>query len=139
MNSKESENKIFAGYNTKLIEKKPADLVNIDNNNLSKNILSISDAIDIISGKYRIKIVLLLMIEMKRFTEISKELNGITDRTLAKELKILEENQIIEKQKNDPNSLVVRYRITEHGKSLTNVLNILKAWGIVHRNKIVGN
>lgn len=74
----------------------------------------------------------------KSFKEISKEVSGITERMLSKELKDLEDNQLVRRTVYDSFPPKVEYSITEHGKSLSNVIDELKAWGLLHRKKIMG-
>jgi DNA-binding HxlR family transcriptional regulator len=101
-------------------------------------ILPIRDALDVISGKWKLPIIASLMFGNKRFKQISKELHGITDKMLSKELKDLEANQLIKRTVYDSYPPVVEYSITEHGKSLAKVLLELKNWGSKHRQKIMG-
>jgi DNA-binding HxlR family transcriptional regulator len=101
-------------------------------------ILPIRDALDVISGKWKLPIIASLTFGNKRFKQISKELNGITDKVLSKELKDLEANQLIKRTVYDDYPPVVEYSITEHGQSLTKVLLELREWGSKHRQKIMG-
>ncbi|MBO9585378.1 MAG: helix-turn-helix transcriptional regulator [Flavobacterium sp.] len=98
-----------------------------------KSILNMMDTLDVVSGKWKIPIIMSLSFGPKRFSLISKDLKKISDRALAKELKLLEENLLIERQANISNPLVIEYAITEHGMSLSQILNSLKKWGLLHR------
>lgn len=104
-----------------------------------KTILSMSDTLDVLNGKWRIPLIIYLSFGSKRFSEISKELNGITDRTLSKELRSLEENLLITRRSIDSFPPTVEYSITDHGISVTKVLIELRKWGEVHRKLIVAN
>jgi DNA-binding HxlR family transcriptional regulator len=103
-----------------------------------KTALSIKDALEALEGRWKLLILFSLSAENKRFTEISKAVGGITDKTLSKELKSLESNQLITRTVHDTFPPTVEYSITEHGKSLENVLNELHYWGLLHRQKILG-
>lgn len=100
-------------------------------------LLPIKDALDILSGKWKIPIIGSLMFGNKRFKEISKEINGITDRMLSKELKELEMNHLINRTVYDTFPPTVEYAITPHGQSLQKVMLALAEWGKVHRKKIM--
>lgn len=104
-----------------------------------KTALSIKDALEALEGRWKLLILFSLSLENKRFKEISKAVSGITDKTLSKELKSLESNQLIKRTVYDTFPPTVEYSITEHGKSLENVLNELHYWGLLHREKIIGN
>jgi len=103
-----------------------------------KNMLSIRDALEALEGKWKLLILFALSSGPKRFKQISKEVNGISDKTLSKELKSLEANQLLKRDVYDTFPPTVEYTITEHGKSLEKVTEELHFWGLAHRKKIIG-
>jgi DNA-binding HxlR family transcriptional regulator len=103
-----------------------------------KNALSIKDAIEALEGRWKILILFAMYEGSKRFSEISKHVGGITDKTLSKELKSLEANKLIVRKVQDTFPPRVEYAITEHGKSLNRVMEELNHWGQKHRKKIIG-
>ncbi|NJL77109.1 MAG: helix-turn-helix transcriptional regulator [Saprospiraceae bacterium] len=60
-----------------------------------KMILPVRDALEILSGRWKLPIIVSLSFGKKRFKEISRDVRGITDKMLSKELKELEINQLI--------------------------------------------
>jgi DNA-binding HxlR family transcriptional regulator len=104
-----------------------------------KNMLSIKDALDALEGKWKLLILFALSTGTKRFKQISKEVSGITDKTLSKELKILEMNKLVKRTVYDTFPPAVEYTITEHGKSLEDVLKALHFWGLFHRQEVIGS
>ena len=109
-----------------------------DPNECTKMIVPVRDTLDILNGKWKLPIIISLTFGNKRFGQIAKDLNGITDRMLSKELKDLELNQLIKRTVYDDFPPVVEYSITEHGQSLEKVINELRNWGLGHRQKITG-
>jgi DNA-binding HxlR family transcriptional regulator len=103
-----------------------------------KFMLSVMDALDVLNGRWKLPILVSLKFGNKRFKEISRELNGITDKMLSKELKELEINQLITRTVYDSFPPTVEYAITNHGLSLDAVLLSLRDWGVDHRKKIIG-
>lgn len=103
-----------------------------------KNMLSIRDALEALEGKWKLLILFTLSEGPKRFKEITREVNGITDKTLSSELKKLELNQLITRTVYDAFPPVVEYAITPHGLSLNKVLEELHYWGLSHRKKVIG-
>ncbi|GAB3494336.1 helix-turn-helix domain-containing protein [Spirosoma knui] len=103
-----------------------------------KTILSIKDALEAVEGKWKLLILFALSSGPKRFKQLAKEVNGITDKTLSKELKSLEANRLITRAVYDTFPPTVEYAITQHGKSLENVINELHYWGLSHRQLIIG-
>ena len=104
----------------------------------SKFALSVSDALDALHGRWKLQILISLRLGNKRFHEFSKEIEGITDKMLSKELKELEVNQLITRTVYDAFPPKVEYAITQHGMSLEVVLLSLRDWGIAHRKQIMG-
>lgn len=103
-----------------------------------KNILAIKDALEAVEGRWKLLILFSLSSGPKRFKQISKEVNGITDKTLSKELKSLEANKLVKRDVYDSFPPTVEYTITTHGKSLEKVIEELHYWGLTHRKKIIG-
>ncbi len=103
-----------------------------------KFILSVKDALEVLDGRWKLPIIISLKFGPKRFKEISKEIGGITDKMLSKELKDLEVNKLITRTVYDTFPPTVEYAITAHGSSLDPVLLSLRDWGTTHRKKIIG-
>lgn len=101
-------------------------------------ILPVRDALDVLYGRWKLPIIISLTFGVKRFTEIRKEIPGLTDKSLSKELKELEMNQLINRTVFDSFPPRVEYSITQHGHSLEKVINELRLWGSDHRKKIIG-
>lgn len=103
----------------------------------TKMIVPVRDSLEILNGKWKLPIIISLSFGTKRFKQIAKDINGITDKMLSKELKDLEVNQLIKREVHDTFPPTVEYSITEHGKSLEKLINELRIWGIEHRKKIM--
>jgi DNA-binding HxlR family transcriptional regulator len=103
-----------------------------------KIIVPVRDALDILSGKWKLPIIISLSFGNKRFRQIAREIPNITDRMLSKELRDLEENQLVKRTVYDTFPVTVEYSMTEYGKSLDKVIDALCAWGTEHRRRIAG-
>lgn len=99
-------------------------------------IVPIMDALYIINGKWRIPIVLTLMEGNKRFSEIKKEVQKITSKVLADELKEMELNGFVEKKTDDQSRAKTEYQLTDYSSSLEPIIKSLRDFGIQHRKKI---
>ncbi|MEP7320387.1 MAG: helix-turn-helix domain-containing protein [Saprospiraceae bacterium] len=98
----------------------------------------VRDALEVLNGRWKLPILIALSFGTRRFKQISKEVNGITDKVLSKELKDLEMNLLIKREVFDTFPPTVEYSITPHGKSLEDVIDALRDWGVSHRKKIIG-
>jgi DNA-binding HxlR family transcriptional regulator len=96
----------------------------------------VRDSLDILSGKWKLPIIVSLTFGEKRFTEITKEVHGITDRMLSKELRDLELNGLVMRNIQDTYPVKVTYSLTAHSKTLRSVIDSLKNWGILHKKKL---
>lgn len=103
----------------------------------SRRILPVKDALEILSGKWKLPIIISLTFGTKRFRQIAKEVEGITDKMLSKELRDLEMNQLVKRTVKDAFPPIVEYTITEHGNSLKTVIESLHDWGLKHRQKVM--
>jgi DNA-binding HxlR family transcriptional regulator len=96
----------------------------------------VTDALEVLNGKWKLPILIALTFDKKRFGQIAKEIPKITDRMLSKELRELEMNQLIKRTVYDSVPVVVEYSITEYGATLDSVINELFKWGTEHRKRI---
>ena len=103
-----------------------------------KTMLSIRDALEALEGRWKLLILFSLSESSKRFGQLSKDIPGITDKTLSAELKRLETNKLIERTVHATFPPTVIYNITEHGRSLEKVLDGLHYWGLAHRQTVIG-
>lgn len=103
----------------------------------SAALLPLRDTLDILSGKWKIMILLALSMGGKRrFTELQREIAGITPKMLSKELKELEQNQLVKRAVYATTPVTIEYSLTTWGRSLEEVIDALRTWGVAHRRRI---
>jgi len=102
----------------------------------SKSLLPVQDALYILSGKWKIPIIIALIHGNKRFKELHREITGITAKMLSKELKELEINALVTRTVYDTIPVSVEYELTTYGTTLDEVIMALRDWGLKHRQKI---
>lgn len=102
----------------------------------TESLKAVRDSLDVLSGKWKLPIIVALTYGEKRFTEIAKEVQGITDKMLSKELRDLELNGLIVRKIEDSYPVKVIYALTPHSKSLGTVLDSLRDWGLMHKKKL---
>lgn len=89
-----------------------------------------SYTLSLISGKHKMVILYCLMeFEVVRFNELRRYLKKISDKTLASNLKELENDQLIIRREYPQIPPKVEYSLSERGKSLMEVLDQLCVWG----------
>lgn len=97
----------------------------------------VKDALEVLNGKWKLPIIISLSFGNKRFSAMSKEIPGITDRMLSKELRDLELNQLVKRTVYDTVPVTVEYSLTDYGDSLDKVIAELRTWGMQHRKRIM--
>ena len=102
-------------------------------------ILPVRDALDVLNGKWKLPIIISLTFGNKRFSQIAKEIPNITDKMLSKELRDLEMNELVKRTVYDSFPVVIDYSLTPYAKSLNNVIDALRNWGIQHRERMMGD
>ena len=105
----------------------------------TKMLLPVKDALDILSGKWKLQIILSLTFGKKRFKQIQREIPGLTPKMLSKELKELEVNGLADRHVYDTVPVTVEYELTSYGKTLKPLIGELHKWGSKHRKKIIGS
>ncbi|MDB5139798.1 MAG: ytcD 1 [Mucilaginibacter sp.] len=96
----------------------------------------IGDSLYVIGGKWKLRVIAALHEGNKRFNEIQRAIDGISARVLSSELKELELNGFVTRIVHAKKPVVVEYRITDYAHSLSDVLQSLAEWGIMHRDKL---
>ena len=99
---------------------------------------AVGDALYAIGGKWKLPIIIALAENNRRFNELQRTVKGISARVLSHELKQLELNGFIKRNVYTGTPVVVEYVLTEYSNTLGDVLNALRIWGLMHRNKILG-
>lgn len=90
----------------------------------------VSLAMDLVGGKWKTVILYYLKGEPKRYNELRKEMQSVTEMTLSLQLKQLEKDGFISRKvygKKPPIKVV--YSLTDFGKSFIPVLEAISKWG----------
>jgi len=90
----------------------------------------IARTLEIIGGKWTTLIVRDLLEGPRRFGELEQSLSGISPRTLAARLRELERAGVLERQ--CPEHAYPVYALTDKGRSLSTILDQMRAWGQTH-------
>ncbi|MCS4225792.1 helix-turn-helix domain-containing protein [Sphingobacterium sp. BIGb0165] len=104
----------------------------------SENLSSVEDAIYVIGGKWKLKIIIVLQENGNiRFNELQRNIKGISARVLSNELKDLELNGFVKRVVHaDQIPVVVEYISTDYSRTLKSVIIALSDWGKMHKRNI---
>lgn len=93
----------------------------------------VGDALDILVGKWKPLILLYLLKDgTQRFSELKRSLPVITQKMLTKQLRELEDEDIIERVVYPQVPPKVEYSISDYGRSLEPILVAMHEWGTAH-------
>lgn len=94
---------------------------------------SVEVTLDLIDGKWKGVILYHLQDGRLRFGELRRRMPGITQRMLTKQLRALEDDDLITRQVFAEVPPRVEYALSETGEGLRPVIDALKRWGEEHR------
>ena len=96
----------------------------------------VRDTLDVINGKWKLPIIISVGTGNERFSDIQESIPGVTPKALAKELKELEQHQLVKRIITDDYPVKISYKLTSYADTLTPIIEALKDWGLTHRKKI---
>lgn len=104
--------------------------------NCSQNGVNIKDTdfgytLSLINGKYKM-IIMYWLAEYRsvmRFNELQRSIGTISFKTLSKTLKEMEDDQLIIREEYPQIPPKVEYSLSERGKSLIPILDMMCTWG----------
>lgn len=99
-------------------------------------ISSVGDAIYVIGGKWKLRIIIALREGNKRFNDLQRAVPGISARVLSNELKDLEINGFLKRNVYADAPVTIEYELTPYSDTLKDVLSALSEWGKMHRENI---
>ena len=97
---------------------------------------SVADALYVLGGKWKLRIIVALTDGNKRFNELQRLVEGVSAKVLSAELKDLELNDFVRRNVDAGPPVVVEYELTEYADKLEPILQALSQWGSMHREKI---
>ena len=97
---------------------------------------SVADALYVIGGKWKLRIIVALTEGNRRFNEIQRLIEGISAKVLSTELKDLELNGFVHRNVFAGTPVVVEYELTEYAETLGGVLQALSEWGAKHKEMV---
>lgn len=110
----------------------------LDSPDVRRSIQAVHDTMYVLSGKWKISILAALCFGKQRFSDLLRDVNGISGKVLSRELKDMEMNLLIRRIVVETRPVTVQYELTTYCDALIPIIHNLSDWGIKHRKKIVG-
>ncbi|ARD28536.1 MULTISPECIES: winged helix-turn-helix transcriptional regulator [Acinetobacter] len=90
---------------------------------------SVEEAMTVLGGRWRMLIISFLIERPMRFNELRRAIPNISQRMLTLELRFLEEEGFINREVFAEVPVKVEYSLTEDGKKLNGLVEVLKEVG----------
>lgn len=88
----------------------------------------------LIGSKWKVLILRDLMDGAKRFNELLRSLNGVSQKVLTEALRSMEEDGLVVREIFPTVPVKVEYTLTELGQSLRPIIESLKEWGLAYQS-----
>jgi len=96
---------------------------------------TVEATLKVIGGRWKVLILRELFQGVKRFGELHRALNGITQKMLTQQLREMEQDGIIHREVYLQVPPKVEYSLTDLGKTLQPILDAMHTWGIRYLNE----
>ncbi|SHE38965.1 winged helix-turn-helix transcriptional regulator [Pedobacter caeni] len=95
-----------------------------------------ADALYVLSGKWRMYVIIAIYNGNHRYREIARSISGITFAMLSRELESMALNKLIIRTEDPDFSKDVKYTLSAYCQSIYPLVESLIDWGKQHRNVI---
>lgn len=92
--------------------------------------------IDVVGGKWKSLILWSLSDGAKRFGELKRSLEGVSEKMLIQHLRELERDEVVHREVHHVVPPKVEYSLTGFGTALIDALRPLGAWGCQHKERL---
>lgn len=99
--------------------------------------MGVHDAMYVLGGKWKIFVIAALMFGPRRYSDLLRDLKGISGKALSRELKEMELNKLVKRTVVSTQPIAVSYELTEYGESTKSIIGVLANWGEAHRELII--
>ena len=96
----------------------------------------VATTVQLIGSKWKLLIMRNLLVRPWRFTELRKDLAGISQKVLTDSLRSMEEDGIVTRTVYPEVPPRVEYSLSELGESMRPIIKAMEAWGIEYKQKM---
>ncbi|ATX77589.1 MAG: helix-turn-helix transcriptional regulator [Reinekea forsetii] len=96
----------------------------------------VENTLEIIRGKWKGIVLTLLFDKCYRFNELQRQMPGVTQRILTKQLRELEQAGLVVREVLSLKPFAVCYSLTDLGRTLKPVMHCLKQWSLDHGHEV---
>ena len=104
------------------------------NKNFNPNNCPVTHCMNIIGGKWKPIVIYLITIGKNRFSLLQKAIPDISKQMLVNQLREMEEDNLIERIIYAEIPPRVEYKLSEYGKTVLPIIDVMADWGKVDMN-----
>ena len=123
---------------TENIEKIISEVTAKDSQVLCREVMSITDTMDVLRSKWTVEILTAIICGNTRFKDIQEAVHGVSEKVLTERLRQMQEDKLIKRHECYGYPPRVEYQVTEHGKRLFVIAYQMTEWGLEHRKLMLG-
>lgn len=99
----------------------------------------VATTLNLLSNKWKILIIRELLDATKRYGELKKNIQGVSEKMLSQSLKEMEQDKLIKRTVYAEVPPKVEYSLSEIGETLRPIITSMKLWGVEYQEKISQN
>ncbi len=119
------------------VEKIISEVTAKDPHELCREVMSITDTMDVLRGKWTVEVLTAIVCGNTRFKDIQEAVHGVSEKVLTERLRQMLEDKLIERHECYGYPPRVEYLVKEHGKRLFVIAYQMTEWGQEHRRLIL--
>lgn len=96
----------------------------------------VETTLTLIGNKWKVLILRDLLSGTKRFSELKRSLNGVSQKVLTTQLRAMEADGLVHREVFAEVPPRVEYSLTELGRSLKPILDAMVEWGTVYKENL---
>lgn len=96
----------------------------------------VNQALVLLADKWTLLVLLVLLQDKKRYSELQRQILGVSPKMLTQTLRSLEQNGLVEREIFPEIPPRVEYSLTPFGRSLGPVLAALFEWSVEHEPQV---
>lgn len=100
------------------------------------SVCPVETGLDLISGRWKARILWKLYQGTMRYGELRRALPGITEKMLARQLRELERDQLVTRTQYPEVPPRVEYALSEFGETMRPILEALREWGMANNTRL---
>ena len=99
----------------------------------------VNDILGLVGDKWTVQVVIALLERPRRFNDLKRQVDGISQQMLTRTLKALERDGMVDRAVRATTPPQVDYSLTALGLSLSTAVRQLADWAVAHRDDIREN